>query len=56
MRNLFLILFLFATSIVNGQINQGGTPSSFEVFDLKNIPLVNIDKPNMDQIRIRRRY
>ena len=52
MRNLFLILFLFATSIVNGQINQGGTPSSFEFFDLKNIPLVNIDKPNMDQIRI----
>ena len=52
MRNLFLILFLLVTTIVNGQTNQGGIPSSFEVFDLKNIPLVNIEKPNMDQIRI----
>ncbi len=52
MRNLFLILFLIASSLAFGQINQGGNPSSFDVFDLKNIPLVNIDKPNMDQIRI----
>ena len=52
MRNLFLILFLIATSLASGQINQGGNPSSFDVFDLKNISLVNIEKPDMDQIRI----
>ena len=53
MRKLFLFgLITISSTLIFGQISQGGSPSSFSLLGIKDVPTYNIEKPNMEQVSL----
>ena len=48
----YYLVLILSTTTATAQINQGGIPSSFGIFEMKDVPTVQIEKPNMEQIEL----
>ena len=48
----YYLVLILSTTTATAQINQGGIPSSFGIFEMKDIPTVQIEKPDIEQIEL----
>ena len=48
----YYLVLILSTTTATAQINQGGIPSSFGIFEMKDVPTVQIEKPDMEQIEL----